>query len=487
MMEIPIINKSIRKEIEKCEFRQGYHIMPPSSWMNDPNGFIYYKGEYHLFYQYNPFEPEWGSIHWGHYKSKNLFDWVELPIAIAPDETYDRDGCFSGSALVVGDKLQLVYTGNIFSGEDKSNDLIQCQCLASSTDGIVFNKYEENPVIPTMEGIKHFRDPWIWKKNDLFYMALGTQSIDNLQGKAVLYKSTDLVNWESVGDISESNGHLGFMWECPSVFELGNKEVMIFSPLGMEKDGEKYHNLYQSGYFVGNIDYNTGEMCHGEFIELDRGFDFYAPQTLLDPNGRRIMIAWMGMWESEIPTKKNHWAGNMTLPREICIDPKGRIKSKPVKELQRLRYNLIRYQDIEVNGRSYIEGIEGKCIELIIDFDVESSQAEKFGVVLRASDDGSEETVVSYNRKNNQLVLDRNNAGLGPKGIRKLSFPNQLDKLNLHIFLDNSSIEVFINEGDYVMSARIYPKNDSVGVYFFGDGAINTDIKKWDLKKVMDK
>lgn len=475
-----------RKKVMDCEYRQAYHIMPPLGWMNDPNGLVFYKGEYHVFYQYNPFDSKWGSIHWGHYKSKDLVHWTELPVALAPDATYDRDGCFSGSAIVAGDELKLFYTGNIFTGPNNDEDLLQTQCMASSHDGIHFRKYEANPLLPNIPGIKHFRDPFVWQKNGLFYMVLGTQTDDRLRGRAVLYQSDDLLQWSYVGCVSESDGSLGYMWECPSIFELNGRDVLIVSPQGMDKAGEHYNNLHQSGYTVGKLNYETAELAHGEFIELDRGFDFYAPQTFMDDKGRRILIAWMDMWDSYMPTQENHWAGTMTLPREIHLNKDGWLYYKPVEELKQLRYNPVEIHSISINGEEHIKGIQGKCIELLMEFNVVKTQSDLFGVALRTNKDHSEETVIAYNKNKNQLILDRNKSGTGPKGIRKITFNEPVDQLCLHIFIDHSSIEIFVNEGEYVMSARIYPQKDADAIYFFGQEVHIDKLHKWDLKKVMD-
>lgn len=481
MTENEKMHDVLKKSTKDCTFRQSYHIMPPVGWMNDPNGFVCYKGEYHLFYQFNPFEPVWGTIHWGHYKSKDLVHWEELPVALAPDEVYDKDGCFSGSALVVGEELKLFYTGNIFTGPHKETDLLQTQCMASSSDGIAFNKYSDNPIVSYIEGVNHFRDPCVWQKGELFYMALGTQTQDHLRGRAVLYRSDNLVQWQYVGCMSESDGTLGYMWECPSVFELEGKDVLIVSPQGVEKSGEYYNNLHQSGYMVGELNYETAEFKRDAFMELDRGFDYYAPQILRNAKGRCIVIAWMDMWESDMPTVKNNWSGTMTLPREIHFNKNGKLNFSPVEELKQLRSNPVEFESVLINGEEELKGIMGESIELQIEFDVQATQAQHFGVALRVDAGHSEKTVLSFDKYKNQLVLDRNSAGIGPCGIRKITFDKPLECLHLQIFLDHSSLEVFVNGGEYVMSARIYPHAHSKGIYFFGEGVRISKLSKWDL------
>lgn len=167
------------------------------------------------------------------------------------------------------------------------------------------------------EGSGHFRDPKVWKHGDYWYMVLGTRKGDI--GKAVLYKSIDLRKWEYLGVLAESDGTLGYMWECPDFFELDGKYVLLFSPQGIEAKGDLYNNLFQTGYLVGEYNYETNEFVHGAFIELDNGHDFYAVQTFLDNKGRRISIGWMDMWESNMPSKEDGWCGALTLPRELKL------------------------------------------------------------------------------------------------------------------------------------------------------------------------
>ena len=278
---------SIKDEIKNKPYRQGYHFMAPTGWINDPNGLSFYNGEYHLFYQYNPYSGEWQSMHWGHAVSKDLVNWRHLPVALAPSEFYDNDdkgGCFSGSAVDDNGVLTLMYTGTVNEGETS----IQTQCIATSNDGINFEKYENNPVIAKYpkDGSMDFRDPKVWRENDAWYVVIGS-SKDN-DGKALLYKSDDLRNWEYVGVLAESNGEFGYMWECPDFFKLDDKYVLIISPMGVENR--------KVIYFVGDMDYNTGKFTYETEGEIDLGFDYYAPQTLLDDKNRRIMIGWQNSW-----------------------------------------------------------------------------------------------------------------------------------------------------------------------------------------------
>ena len=216
--------------------RQWYHFMPECGWMNDPNGVIFYKGKYHLFYQFYPYGPYWSAMHWGHAISDDLLHWTYLPVALAPSEPYDdcqKGGVFSGSAVEGKDeRLYLFYTGTVVK-EDK---VIKTQCMAVSEDSINFKKYEGNPVIDATEYTES--DPKVWKKDNKWYMVVGGEK--DCKGRAILYISDDLMEWTYFGTILESDGSLGAMWECPDIFSLDGLDVLVFGPMHL---GEKKMHL----------------------------------------------------------------------------------------------------------------------------------------------------------------------------------------------------------------------------------------------------
>lgn len=468
-------------------YRLGYHIMAPANWINDPNGLIHYKGEYHVFYQHHPYDEHWGPMHWGHVKSKDLVHWEHLPIALAPTEEYERDGCFSGSAVDDDGVLTLVYTGNIFI--DKEKDILdQSQCIATSTDGIHFEKHP-HPVIPTHpeDGSGHFRDPKVWKHEGVWYMVLGTRKGDI--GKAILYRSKELTEWEYLGVLGESDGTEGYMWECPDFFELDGEHVLMFSPQGMEPEGDRYQNLFQTGYVTGSFDYETNTFERGAFRELDHGHDFYAVQTLLDDKGRRIAIGWMDMWESEMPTKEHGWAGALTLPRVLTRTADGHIKMEPVEELTALRSKSLDVSLATINDEEIITELREALLELHVEFSLRDVTADTFGIKLRRSEDGTEETIIHFSPKTQRLTLDRTKSGMGVDGVRTAEVDVEGDVLRLRIFLDRSSIEVFANDGTTVMTSRIYPDPSSVGVSFYAEGgSVNVEsCNVWRLADVWNE
>lgn len=462
-------------------YRLNYHLMSEYGWMNDPNGFIQYRGEYHLFYQHYPYKPAWGPMHWGHAVSTDLINWEYLPVAMAPDMDYDAGGCFSGSAVVKDGKLFLLYTGHVVTGPDMDHDYIQTQNLAVSDDGITFDKWSGNPVIPTLqipEGIsqKDFRDPKVFERNGQYYMVLGSNDGEG-NGLILLYCSIDLVDWAYVNVIAKSDGHMGDNWECPDIISLQDRDVLILSPQRVAAQGYDYHNLHSTMFMIGTLDTSQGLFHYEQYYPIDYGFDFYAPQTTIDDRGRVIMIGWMDMWESDMPTQQGHqWAGAMSLPREINLSG-DRLVFRPVEELTAYRYNPFYIENVILEGERNMD-VYGDSYEIQVLFDAQ--EAEEFGVKLRVGSE--EETVITYSSAERLLSFNRDRAGIGPKGERRTVVDLVEGELALRIFVDRSSVEIFIQDGRKVMTGRIYPGQESLGIISFSKGrCMLKSFYKWDL------
>lgn len=297
--------------VDHAPWRQHYHIQPPTGLLNDPNGFCFYNGQYHLFYQWFPYGAVHGLKHWYHTTSTNLVLWQGQGVAIEPEESFESHGAYSGSGIVVDEQLYLLYTGN---ERDSNWERTPNQCLAiMKADGSI----EKHPS-PVVEGsppgyTEHVRDPKVWQENDQYYFVIGAQRED-ITGCALLYSSTDLLDWTLVGEINTSLDNFGYMWECPDYFELDGHGVLLFCPQGLEAKGDAYRNIFQSGYILGSkLNVSDGSMSHGPFRELDHGFDFYAPQTTTCPDGRRILIGWMGLPDRSVPTERDEWAHCLTI------------------------------------------------------------------------------------------------------------------------------------------------------------------------------
>lgn len=294
-----------------------YHFEPKFGWMNDPNGLIYFKGKYHAFFQHNPKEPKWGPMHWGHAVSDDLIHWKELPIALKPDMPYENDGgCFSGSAIEKDGIMYLFYTS-------VSHESGQTQSVAMSEDGFNFKKYEGNPIImqPPYDGSKDFRDPKVTVIDGKYYMVVGSGK-DGI-GKVLLYKSGDLLNWEYIGVLYE-NGDFGEVFECPDFFKIGDNYVLMFSKM--------ITDINKTQFVIGDFD---GERFYPKsFQSPENGPQFYAPQTFLDNNGRRILIGWFYDWGKKLKPGLT-FAGALTIPRNLTIVD-GKIHLFPVGEAHHL-------------------------------------------------------------------------------------------------------------------------------------------------------
>lgn len=418
-------------------YRLHYHVMPPVGWMNDPNGFSFFNGEYHLFYQFYPYDSQWGPMHWGHVSSPDLVNWDQLPTALVPEE----EMCFSGSAVVKDDQLVLMYTGRVNTDVDPF--FYESQYLAFSDDGINFRKYEGNPVLPVdVNGSADFRDPRVWKYGDFWYVVIGTKTPDD-RGRVVLYRSPDLISWEFLTVLGESTGNMGYMWECPDFFELNGRHILLMSPQGMEPVGDRYKNLHQTGYIIGDFNYETFEFVpEVDFQEIDFGHDFYATQTA-ENDGKRILIAWFGMWETPFPEAVDGWAGATTIFRELVLHG-DRILMKPVDAITTLREETI------WDGK-FAEGEQisfEKTLELIVTGDLN----EKLNIKITGSD-GGEQIVLQWDPEVRKVVVDRDG------DIRQVEW-SPIDSRSWRIFIDASSMELFCGEGEVVFSSRIFPIGD---------------------------
>ena len=470
-----------KKEIvEKDFWRQKYHIQGIVGLINDPNGFSQFNGKYHMFYQWNPLGTNHKNKTWAHSVSDDLLHWKRLKTALRPDTWYSKDGAYSGSAIVDDDKLYLFYTGNV---KDSDGNRESYQCLAVSSDGENFERWEPSIVNQPDGYTRHIRDPKIWKKDGKFYAVIGIQSED-LEGKAVLYSSENIKDWKFEGEIAGANHgkikDFGFMWECPDYFQLKDektgeiKDLLVFSPQGLEPEGDLYNNKYQTGYLFGKLDYEKPEFeIFSNFVEIDRGHDFYAPQSMKDDKGRRLFIGWMGVPEEEdFPTVKNEWLHCLTLPRELKVID-GILYQVPIKEMESIRGEKIEFSG-KVTGEVKVG--TGATYELKVKFTDFNSD---FGLKLRTGKNS--ETVLKFDYNDKKFVLDRTKGEQLDKRLRKV-YLGDISELELTVFVDNSSVEVFINGGAEVFSSRIFPEKDANGIIVFADKDVNVEIEKWEWK-----
>ncbi len=455
-----------------------FHLAPPAGWMNDPNGLIYFDGLYHAFYQHHPMSADWGPLHWGHATSHDMIHWQHQPIALAPGDDYDRDGCFSGCAVNDNGTLSLIYTGHVWLKEAGDDSAIrEVQCLATSTDGIHFEK--QGIVLTPPDGIMHFRDPKIWQENGTWWMVLGARDVANC-GQTLLYKGNSLREWQLDRILANADVDGGYMWECPDFFPCGDHHYLMFSPQGIQQNtGYQYRNRFQSGVIQGHWQEGSAFIQSQKFTELDNGHDFYAPQSFTTADGRRVIMAWMDMWESAMPSKQEGWAGCLTLPRELFVQD-GHLCQRPVIEAKSLRQQS---QLIEPHSVSQTEVLldHSSAIELELVWDINQSNAERYGIALgNKVGDGLELYIDSQSQR---LVLWRHYSEYELDGYRSIPLPAS-DKLSLRIFIDRSSVEVFVNDGDAAMSSRIYPQPNERKLMLFAShgSAVISEGTLWQLK-----
>lgn len=471
--------------IEQQE-RPAYHMTPYVGWMNDPNGFSVYKGQYHLFYQYHPYSNHWGPMHWGHVVSQDLLHWEYLPAAIAPDTDYDKGGCFSGSAIELENGRQLLlYTGvQRKQNADGTFREVQTQCIAEG-DGLNYEKYEGNPVLDAKDivpGFSHhdFRDPKIWREDGKFFCVVGNRTEDG-SGSIVMYKSEDGKKWHFVTVLDRCYNEYGKMWECPDFFPLGGKHVIITSPQDMTALGLEFHNGNGTLALVGSYDSKTHEFSREKVQALDYGLDFYAPQTLVTPDGRRVMIAWMQNWDTCAAPASAKWFGQMTTPREIELRD-GRVIQNPIRELDALHGRKIIYSDVPVMEETTLRGVFGRMVDLSITVSPTGPDLYQMFRVKVAR--GSQHyTSISYNPHTSTLKLSRIHSGNFRDFVheRDCLVRSRGGALKLRILLDRYSVEVFVNDGEQVMTTTLYTPQTADGISFEAQGQVLLSVEKYDI------
>lgn len=469
--------------------RPQFHFTPTENWVNDPNGMVYYEGEYHLFYQYYPYSTVWGPMHWGHAVSTDMVHWEHLPVALYPDKL---GMIFSGSAVVdknntsglkngEEDPLIAIYTYHDMVGEKAGRSDYQTQGIAYSNDkGRTWTKYADNPVIKN-PGMRDFRDPKVtWheaSKQWVMVIAAG----DFIQ----FYNSPNLTEWKLASEFGKGHGNHGGVWECPDIFPLqvdGNsnhqKWVLI---VNIGSGGLQGGSGTQ--YFIGDFDGKTftNDNNPNQALYADFGKDNYAGVTWSDipaEDGRRLFIGWMSNWQyaNDVPT--HPWRNGMTLPRQLSLKstPGGiRLYSTPVKELEKLRTQTkeLTAQSLsnkEINISS--DGIDASQSELALTFDMSKTDAESFGVKL--SNSKGEVVRFAYEQGSGIFVFDRILSGKVEfsNEFRRLQFiPRVLDDnlLTLRIFTDKCSMEVFADDGHTVITNLFFPTEDYNQISLYAD------------------
>jgi beta-fructofuranosidase len=444
--------------------RPQYHLLPAANWMNDPNAPIYWQGKYHMFYQYNPNGAFWGDMHWGHAVSEDMMHWKHLPMAMAPTPGgADKDGVFSGCAVMDKGGVTAVYTG--------VNP--ESQCIATSSgDLTAWNKFPGNPVIagpPQGMDVAGFRDPAVWKEGDIWLMALGS-GFRGKGGAVLLYESKDLRRWSYlhplvIGRMKEGASakdpvDSGEMWECPDFFPLGNKHLLIISTERVVKyllGG--YADRHLQPETMGGIDFGS----------------YYAARTMTNTGERRILWGWITEGRSVEAQRAAGWSGAMSLPRELKLLG-AQVQMRPAAEVEKLR------------GKRLGADAAGACLE--IQAEIDPGEAMQAGLKLRVAPDRSEQTLVYYDRQARLLCVDRSQSSTDAGADRAMqSGPFVLGRgepLRLRIFLDGSVVEIFANDR-FCLTARIYPagaRSTGVALYSSGGTAKMTLFEAWEMRPI---
>lgn len=416
-----------------------FHITADKGWINDPNGVVKFNGLYHVFYQHHPYSCEWGPMHWGHVVSEDLLHWKYLPYALVPGDEFDKDGCFSGTSLVVKDTLYVVYTG--FINNEDPEKIRQIQCLASSKDGVNFTKHGAivtEKDLPKEYKSCDFRDPKLFYKDGCFYLLAATRRVNN-GGAIVLFKSLDLKEWKFVNDILTHKSE-GEMIECADYHEdLG---LLLYSEQNFPKESSHCLNIHSCEYEIGAFNKDFKFIPSSPKTLVDYGFDFYAPQVMDDEH---ILFAWMNMWDRNNPSSKYGFAGQLTCPRKVEVVDNIMLQTPVI-------------YGTKVEEISFEKTYSGELSVGVIEVNIKD--LESFSFEFRK---GTKETTKVY-LKDEKIYFDRSESGevitgveedeFSKKGIRLMPY-RRLENTKIYIVLDKYSVEIFVN--GLSMSNVIYP------------------------------
>lgn len=476
-------NTSTMSYSEEELYRPNFHFTPEKNWMNDPNGMFYLNGTYHLYFQYYPDDSVWGPMHWGHATSKDLIEWKEQPIAIYPDSL---GYIFSGSAVVDHENRSgfgkdgvapviAIYTYHDIDKEKKGDIDFQSQAIAYSNDeGQTWTKYSGNPVIPNT-GIKDFRDPKVvWDEDrDRWVMALATYE------KTLFYASSNLKEWEYLSSFGEGIGAHDGVWECPDLFpmKVQNSEEVKWVLLQSLNPG---HINGGSGtqYFIGDFD-GTNFILDEKFAQdvkiddaiwLDYGRDNYAGVTwsnVPEEDGRTLFIGWMSNWDYAMVVPTNSWRSSMTVARELQlnqIDNNYRLASVPVKELNKYKKTITDTANVKFKGEySIYEGAKDVLSKSVIEIELRNLDVEKYN--FRLSNENGDKLDFGIDNINSNFYIDRTNTGRKDfsekfaNTISRASFKSPQDGTTIEVVLDKTSIEIFYNKGETVMTEIFFPNS----------------------------
>lgn len=459
----------LQTNTEWCEddpHRPEYHALPPRAWTNEPHGLVHWRGQYHLFYQKNPNGPYWGHINWGHMTSPDMYVWTEIPVALSPEPGPDAEGCWSGSVIGHDGELALIYTG----GDGHRSSI----CLSLSGDGIHFTKFKGNPIIPEPpQGMNpEFRDPFVWREGDTYYLIVGS-AVKDVGGTALLYRSRDLISWEYrkpilVGDRQSS----GVFWEMPVFVKIGSKHALIVC----EVPG-------RASYWVGIWQDETFTPNTPTPRRLELFNHLLSPTPMIDEEGRVITIGIVPDERSSKECWRAGWAHLYSLPRVLTIDTEGHLRQGPLEGIDRWQDEIVALPDISLQEGSVhtLENVTGLCRHVDITF--KKGESHSVSLLIRRAPNGKEQTELRYEWEIGRLTLDRSRSSLDPEVKRDAEqatyFPTSENSIRLNVFLDHSVIEVFVDDRS-AFASRIYPtlsESETFALSCLGPGAEAVNVK----------
>lgn len=491
-----------------------FHFTPPAHWMNDPNGMVYYEGEYHLFYQFYPDSTVWGPMHWGHAVSPDMVHWEHLPIALYPDSL---GLIFSGSAVVDWNNtsgfgqngkppLVAIFTQHLMEDEKAGRNDFQYQSIAYSNDrGRTWTKYQGNPVIPNTENIHDFRDPKvIWHEpTHQWIMVFAAKDV------VKFWSSPDLKKWTHLNDFGKEWGAHGGVWECPDFFPIkvdGTETTKWVLLQSINPGGPNGGSGTQ--YFIGDFDgikftldpAFSKDVADGKSVWLDWGKDNYAGVTWSDipaKDGRRLFLGWMSNWDYAQVVPTLTWRSAMTIPRELILKklPAGyRLISQPVQELNTLREKAYTFENQTIKDTFNLDEkfpVHTNCMELSLTVKLPDNLQTDFSILL--TNDQGEHYSIGLSAAFNEFFSDRTKAGkndFSPKFANErhtVSRTKRDKNLLLHFYFDTASCEMFADDGEVVMTETFFPSSDFNHIKLVasnGEVLIKSGTA-WPLKKAM--
>lgn len=453
--------KQIHSSIKNSVYRDYFHISPFTGLLNDPNGLFFKENKFHIFYQWYPFKGLHGLKHWYEVQSPDLINFKNIGLFLKPDKIYKNRGVYSGSAFVENDDIYMVYSGN---QKDENENRIPNTVLGKYENGKIID--EKVIISPNKNYKEDQRDPRIFKKNEFYYLTLGARDKNDC-GCILIYSSKNIEkDWEFFGELEIKDfDNKAYMWECPDILKVDGKDVLLFSPQGMKACGEFFNNIYQNGYIIGKLDIeNKIFYPESEFIELDRGFDFYAAQSFSNTE-KSYLIGWIGLPDTIYPNDKE-FSGNLSLVRELKIKY-NKLFINPVENINDLRLEKIEFNEIVKN----IEPLEISLDNIENSLQIKVYSQEKNGGFI-----------VSYDKNKKEFKIDRSK--LENKISQDFGFERKISNIDLKsmkIYVDKSTIEIFINQGEYALTSKVFPKNKEKDLYMKGIDKENLQLYK--LKK----